>query len=198
MSLRIDQDHSRFRNIVRGKIRQNLRRYISHGELIGRKGKDVVSVPIPQIDIPRFRFADRQQGGVGQGDGDIGDPVGGQEGDRSGPGRAGKDPGEHILEVDVTLDELAQILGEELELPDIEDKGKSKIASTKDRYTGIRRVGPESLRHFKRTYREALKRMIASGTFSPERPVVVPIPDDKRYRSWKPTSSRSPMPSSFT
>jgi len=185
MSLRIDQDHSRFRNIVRGKIRQNLRRYISHGELIGRKGKDVVSVPIPQIDIPRFRFADRQQGGVGQGDGDIGDPVGGQEGDRSGPGRAGKDPGEHILEVDVTLDELAQILGEELELPDIEDKGKSKIASTKDRYTGIRRVGPESLRHFKRTYREALKRMIASGTFSPERPVVVPIPDDKRYRSWK-------------
>lgn len=185
MSLRIDQDHSRFRNIVRGKIRQNLRRYISHGELIGRKGKDVVSVPIPQIDIPRFRFADRQQGGVGQGDGDIGDPVGGQEGDRSGQGKAGKDPGDHILEVDVTLDELAQILGEELELPDIEDKGKSKIASTKDRYTGIRRVGPESLRHFKRTYREALKRMIASGTFIPDRPVVVPIPDDKRYRSWK-------------
>jgi len=185
MSLRIDQDHARFRNIVRGKIRQNLRRYISHGELLGRKGKDVVSVPIPQIDIPRFRFADRQQGGVGQGDGEIGDPVGGQEGDRSGQGKAGKDAGDHILEVDVTLDELAQILGEELELPDIEDKGKSKIASTKDRYTGIRRVGPESLRHFKRTYREALKRMIASGTFSPERPVVVPIPDDKRYRSWK-------------
>lgn len=185
MSLRIDQDHSRFRNIVRGKIRQNLRKYISHGELIGRKGKDVVSVPIPQIDIPRFRFADRQQGGVGQGDGEIGDPVGGQEGDRSGQGKAGKDPGDHVLEVDVTLEELAQILGEELELPDIEDKGKSKIASTKDRYTGIRRVGPESLRHFKRTYREALKRMIASGTFSPDRPVVVPIPDDKRYRSWK-------------
>jgi len=186
MSLRIDQDHSRFRNIVRGKIRQNLRRYITHGELIGRKGKDVVSVPIPQIDIPRFRFADRQQGGVGQGDGEIGDPVGGgQEGDRSGQGKAGKDPGDHILEVDVTLEELAQILGEELELPDIEDKGKSKIATTKDRYTGIRRVGPESLRHFKRTYREALKRMIASGTFNPERPVVVPIPDDKRYRSWK-------------
>lgn len=185
MSLRIDQDHSRFRNIVRGKIRQNLRKYISHGELIGRKGKDIVSVPIPQIDIPRFRFADRQQGGVGQGEGDIGDPVGGEEGEESGQGKAGKDPGEHILEVDVTLEELAQILGEELELPDIEDKGKSKIASTKDRYTGIRRVGPESLRHFKRTYREALKRMIASGTFQPERPVVIPIPDDKRYRSWK-------------
>jgi sporulation protein YhbH len=185
MSLKIDQDHSRFRNIVRGKIRQNLRKYISHGELIGRKGKDLVSVPIPQIDIPRFKFGDRQQGGVGQGDGDVGDPVGGDEGQESGQGKAGQDAGEHVLEVDVSLDELAAILGEELELPDIQDKGKSKITSAKDRYTGIRRVGPESLRHFKRTYREALKRMIASGTFRPDRPIVVPVPDDKRYRSWK-------------
>jgi sporulation protein YhbH len=185
LSLKIDQAHSRFRNIVRGKSRQNLRKYISHGELIGRKGKDLVSVPIPQIDIPRFRFGDRQQGGVGQGDGDVGDPVGGEEGQESGQGKAGQDAGEHVLEVDVTLDELAAILGEELELPDIQDKGKSKITSAKDRYTGIRRVGPESLRHFKRTYREALKRMIAAGTFKADRPIVVPIPDDKRYRSWK-------------
>ena len=49
MSLRVDQDHARFRGIVRGKIRENLRRYISQGEMIGRKGKDVVSIPVPQI-----------------------------------------------------------------------------------------------------------------------------------------------------
>jgi sporulation protein YhbH len=188
MSLKIDQDHSRFRAIVRGKIRQNLRKYISQGELIGRKGKDLVSIPIPQIDIPRFSFGDKQKGGAGQGDGEPGDPVGGdpQDGDDQGNGKqAGQGAGEHVLEVDVTLDELAAILGEELELPDITDKGKSKIVNQKDRYTGIRRVGPESLRNFKRTYREALKRQIAIGTYSPERPVVVPIPDDKRYRSWK-------------
>ena len=65
----------------------------------------------------------------------------------------GKDAGDHTLEVDVTMDELAAILGEELELPDIQDKGKSKISNAHDRYSGIRRVGPESLRHFKRTYR---------------------------------------------
>jgi uncharacterized sporulation protein YeaH/YhbH (DUF444 family) len=87
--------------------------------------------------------------------------------------------------VDVTLDELAAILGEELELPDIQDKGKSKIINAKDRYTSIRRVGPESLRNFKRTYREALKRQIAMGTYVPGNPVVVPIPTDRRYRSWK-------------
>ena len=185
MSLKIDQDHSRFRNIVRGKIRQNLRRYISQGELLGRKGKDVVSIPIPQIDIPRFVFGDKQKGGVGQGDGEPGDPVGGQEGDDDGTGQAGKEAGEHVLEVDVTLDELADILGEELELPDIENKGKSRIIAAKDRYTGIRRVGPESLRHFRRTYREALKRSISSGIYDAGRPIVVPHPEDRRYRSWK-------------
>ena len=185
MSLKIDQDHGRFRQIVRGRIRQNLRKYISQGELIGRKGKDLVSIPIPQIDIPRFRFGDKQRGGVGQGDGDPGDPIGGDGDKQPGQGKAGQDAGDHVLEVDVTLDELAAILGEELELPDIQDKGKSKISNAHDRYSGIRRVGPESLRHFKRTYREALKRMISSGTFSPDKPVVVPVPDDKRYRSWK-------------
>jgi hypothetical protein len=186
MSLKIDQDHSRFRNIVRGRIRQNLRKYISQGEMVGRKGKDLVSIPIPQIDIPRFRFGDRQQGGAGQGSGETGDPVGGEQGDEPADGRkAGQGAGEHIVEVDVTLDELAAILGEELELPDIRDKGKSKIISAKDRYTGVRRVGPESLRHFRRTYREALKRQISTGSYSPDKPVIVPIPDDKRFRSWK-------------
>src|SRR5579871_3651724 len=183
MSLKIDQDHSRFRAIVRGRIRQNLRKYISQGELVGRKGKDLVSIPIPQIDIPRFRFGDKQRGGVGQGDGNPGDPVGGSEEKQPGQGKAGGEPGDHVLEVDVTLDELAAILGEELELPDILDKGKSKIVNEKDRYTGIRRVGPESLRNFRRTYREALKRQISMGTYSAQKPVVVPIPDDKRYRS---------------
>ncbi len=187
MSLKIDQDHSRFRAIVRGKIRQNLRRYISQGELIGRKGRDLVSIPIPHIDIPRFTFGDRQKGGVGQGKGEVGDGIGGDESEDEAEGseKAGKDPGEHVLEVDVTLDELADILGEELELPAIENKGKSRIIAAKDRYTGIRRVGPESLRHFKRTYKEALKRSIATGTYNPAVPIVVPQHEDKRYRSWK-------------
>jgi sporulation protein YhbH len=186
MSLKVDQDHSRFRQIVRGRIRQNLRKYISQGELIGRKGRDLVSIPIPQIDIPRFRFGDKQQGGAGQGDGDPGDPMGGEESEQGdGSGKAGEGEGEHVLEVDVTLDELAAILGEELELPDIENKGKSKLVDEKDRYTGIRRVGPESLRHFRRTYREALKRQISMGGYVKDRPVIVPIPDDKRYRSWR-------------
>jgi sporulation protein YhbH len=184
MIARIEQDTSRFRQIVRGKVRENLREYMSTGELIGRQGRDLVSIPVPQIDIPHFRFGRKQTGGVGQGDGEPGTPIG-FDPDRPGEGdEAGNSPGGHILEVEVTLEELAQILGEELELPNIEPKGKENIESHVDRYTGIRRVGPESLRHFKRTYREALKRQIALGAYNSNRPVVIPVREDKRYRSW--------------
>ena len=129
MALRIDPDHRRFRDIVRGKIKQDLRKYISQGELIGRKGKDLVSIPLPQINVPRFRFGSRDRGGVGQGSGDVGDSLGKGDPNADGSGQAGKDAGEHVLEVDVTLDELADILGEELELPAIENKGKSRMSA---------------------------------------------------------------------
>ena len=184
MSQKIDLDHRRFRQIIRGKIKQNLRKYISQGEMIGRKGKEAVSIPLPTVDIPRFRHGDKQQGGVGQGQGDVGDALGQGEA-KPGQGEAGDRPGEHLVEVEVPLDELAEILGEELELPNIEPKGAQRIVSFKDRYTGIRSSGPESLRHFRRTYRQALKRQISSGTYNPLQPVIVPIREDRRYRSWK-------------
>lgn len=151
--------------------------------MIGRRGKDMVSIPVPQIELPRFKFGHKQTGGVGQGEGEPGTPLGPAEGEE-GAGEAGDQPGQHILEVELTFEELAELLAEELELPNIEPRGKKNIISEKDRYTGIRRVGPESLHHFKRTYKEALKRQMALGTYDPDNPVIIPIRDDKRYRSW--------------
>jgi uncharacterized protein len=192
MSQRIDLDHRRFREIIRGKIKQNLRKYISHGEMIGKKGGEAVAIPLPQVDIPHFKHGDKQQGGVGQGDGDPGDSLGGQGQEGPGTGKAGERPGDHMLEVEVSLAELAEILGEELELPRIQPKGSEKIVAYKDRYTGIRSSGPESLRHFRRTFKQALKRHISSGTYDPKTPIIVPIREDKRYRSWK----TEPLPQS--
>lgn len=186
MANRVDRDLNRFRQIVRGKIKQDLRKYMSHGEMIGRQGKRYVSIPLPQIDIPQFRFGQKQQGGIGQGNGDVGDPIARGDG-QSGTGEAGEEPGQHSIEVDITLEELAQIIGEELQLPNIEPKGKKNIIAEKDRYTGIAKIGPDSLRHFKRSYREALKRQISTGEYNPADPVVVPIKDDMRYRTWKTT-----------
>ncbi len=187
MVMKIDRDQHRFREIVRGRIRDNLKKYVTHGEMIGRKGKDLVSIPVPSLDIPHFRHGKNGGKGVGQGEGEEGQPVArGDEGDGQGP--AGDQPGAHVLEVDVTLDELAEMLGDELELPRIEPKGTAQISQEKARYNSVRRVGPESLRHFKRTYVEALRRHVSEGSYNPDRPRIVPIKDDRRYRSWQTTT----------
>jgi uncharacterized protein len=180
---KIERDHQRFRKLVRGKVKSNLSKYISRGEMIGKKGKDLVSIPLPQIDIPQFRYGQKGSGGVGQGPGQPGQPLG--PGKDDGEGGAGDQPGGHILEVELTMEEMAQILGEELELPRIQPRGKKNIVSAHDKYTGIRQTGPESLRHFKRTFKRALKRQISSNTYDPKIPMVIPIRADKQYRSWK-------------
>jgi uncharacterized protein len=181
MVSKIEQDHQRFRQIVRGKIRKDLREFLSRGELIGREGKRFVSIPVHDIDIPTFRYGDNS-GGVGMGDGKEGDGVGQQGQGKTGKGGEGE--GRHILEVDISIDELADILGEELKLPRIEPKGEHRITTIRDKYSGIRPVGPAALRHFKRSYREALKRQVAFGDYDPANPVIVPIRADMRYRSW--------------
>ena len=184
MGQKIERDHQRFKKIVRGKVKSNLGKYISRGEMIGAKGKDYVSIPLPSINLPQFRYGTKGTGGAGQGDGDPGTPLGPPQpgdGDRG----AGSEPGGHILEVELSMEELAAILGEELALPRIEPRGKKNIVTKKDRYTGIRQAGPESLRHFKRTFKSALKRQISSGIYDPANPIVVPIREDKKYRSWK-------------
>src|SRR6266436_3682937 len=124
MSQKIERDHQRFKKIVRGKVKSNLSKYISRGEMIGKKGKDLVSIPLPQIEIPQFRYGAKGSGGTGQGEGDVGQPLGPPQPDGSG---AGDQPGGHILEVELTMEEIAEILGEELPLPRIEPRGNRYI-----------------------------------------------------------------------
>jgi len=180
MPLNIDNDLHRFRKIVKGRIRKDLKRFMSSGEMLGKQGDKVVSIPLPQIQIPKFRYGKNENGGVGQGKGEEGEGVPGD-----GEGKAGNEAGQHVLEVDISLEELAEILADELELPNIEPKGQKEITTARDRYTGIAQQGPESLRHTRRTFRQALKRQIASGSYDPRNPRIVPVKEDKRYRTWR-------------
>ncbi len=180
---RIERDKKRFDAIIRGKIKQDLRKHITRGELIGKRGREVVSIPLPQIELPQIKYGRKGMRGVGQGDGDEGTPIGTAEAE--GGGGAGDQPGHHLREVELSIQELAEILGEELELPRIEPRGSRTLKSRRSRYKTVRSTGPESLRSFKRTYRQALKRQLASGTYSFGAPLVMPVRDDYRYRSWK-------------
>lgn len=186
MVLAIQQDYGRFKKIVRGKIKKNLQKFISQGEMLGKQGKKLVSIPLPRIDIPHFKFTDKQQGGVGQGEGQQGSPIGPGDQDGEGDPKAGNQPGAHVQEVDISLDELAEILGEELELPRIQPKQSDKIVAAKNVYRSLRASGPDSLRHFRKTYKQALKRQIISGQYDPKNPMIIPCREDTRYLSYKP------------
>jgi uncharacterized protein len=181
LAQRIEQDARRFREIVHGRIKRELRQYMTRGELIARKGQEQVSIPLPHIELPRFRYGSQSDPGVGHGEGEVGEPVAGADG----ASEAGDQAGEHILEVDVELSELAKVLQDALELPRILPKGKRALSTQRARYSSLRRTGPESLKQFKRGYVNALKRMIASGDYDADDPVIVPERADRRYRSWK-------------
>lgn len=181
---RIEADRARFREIVRGRIRADLKKYLSTGELIGRAGDHAVSIPLPQIELPRFTFGEnpRGKGGKGEGEGESGE---GEPTEGEGVGGAGDGAGAHILEVEVDLEELAEMLGQELELPRIQPRGVKELSSEGGRYNGVRATGPDSLRQFRRTFKNALKRTIASGLYDPLEPRVVPIKEDFRFRMRK-------------
>jgi uncharacterized sporulation protein YeaH/YhbH (DUF444 family) len=182
MSFKIESDVNRFNNIVKGKVKSNMKQFVSSQDLLGQQGNKSVRIPINNIDLPRFAYGSKNGGGAGMGDGKVGDPMGGQD-QESGTGKAGNEKGEHQFAVEFTAEELAQMLGQELQLPDVDPKGKGKTGSTKSKYNNINRVGNEGLRHFRRTYKEALKRCISTGTYDPSNPMVIPIKSDRRYKS---------------
>ncbi len=179
--LPIEADVERFRQIVKGRVRRDLKRYMASGEMLGRQGSQRVAVPLPEIAIPRLRYGPNDANGVGQGEGDTGasaEPIPGE-------GSAGELPGDHLLEADLSLEELADILGDELQLPRITPRGLKHLASSRERTTGIARNGPRSLRHARRTFRESLRRQLATGTWDPDAPRLVPERPDFRFRTWQ-------------
>ena len=210
MTLRIDADRARFDAKLRRLKKAGLTKYLQNEPLmVPRPDKDNLRIPIPRIIIPQFRFRDEDIGGIGQGDGEEGsiilDPtkknqrpmIKGQEKDDEDEilgghwNREQDVPADHEY-AEFTKQEIADIIGEQLRLPNLRDIfGGGKMESTQRRYSSIRRVGPNSLRHFRRTYREALRRSIASGTYDPRNPVVVPIKEDSRFRAPKDVISQT-------
>jgi uncharacterized sporulation protein YeaH/YhbH (DUF444 family) len=180
--LPVELDVERFRQIVKGRVRKDLRRYIRSGEILARQGERVVSVPLPEIAIPRLHHGANSAGGLGQGEGAPGEPLDRAAGSE---GPAGDSPAEHILEADMPVEELAELLGEELQLPRIAPRGQKHMSTLREKYTGIARTGPRSLRHTRRTFREALRRQLASGTWDPVAPRFSPQNEDFRYRTWQ-------------
>jgi len=201
MRRRIRKDHERFKRIVKGKIREDLKELIGGGYLQGQRGSEKVKVPIKDIDIPQFRYDPHSAGGIAsgspgeEGEEEVGTPIGADEGDLGSEIRPGSGPGTHYPEVEIDIEELAQIIGEELQLPRIEPKGEETEIKEGQSYRDVSITGPETLLRKKKAFRKGLIRsiLLQAGKEEDALPFelptpkavikdgVVPIKEDKEY-----------------
>ena len=119
-------DQARHNEKVKEAIRENLADIISEQSIITSDGTKIVKVPIRSLEEYKFRFGEPPpEGQVGQGDGgsQVGDvrERAGRPGQGNGPG-AGEQPGIDYYEAELTVDELAALLFEDLGLPNLEPK----------------------------------------------------------------------------
>jgi uncharacterized protein len=179
-------DQERHKEKIREAIKKNLADIVSEESIILSDGKKVIKVPIRSLDEYRFRYDPGRQQHAGEGDGtsEVGDVVAAEP--RPGRGRrgeAGEEPGYEYYETDVTLDDLATMIFEDLGLPFLEEKKLAEMETEAVRFTDVRKVGPLANLDKKRTILENIKRNAAAGDAS----FKDLKQEDLRFKVWEPT-----------
>ncbi|MDQ5822662.1 MAG: sporulation protein YhbH [Chloroflexota bacterium] len=184
------QDQQRHKERIKEAIKQDLKHIVSEENIILSDGKHVIKVPIRSLEEYRFRYDDNSGKHAGSGDGDsqVGDVLGkagNAKGQAQGPGKgqgpAGEQPGVDYYEAEVSVDEIAALLFEDLGLPNLQEKRLQEIESPAVRFTDIRKKGAMSNLDKRRTLLENLKRNASAGN-----PSVGNIRnEDLRYKTWE-------------
>ncbi|PZS05517.1 MAG: sporulation protein YhbH [Candidatus Chloroheliales bacterium] len=163
-------DQQRHKEKIKEALKKNLGQIVSNENIILSDGKKVIKVPIRSLDEYRFRFDPNSGEHSGQGDGDskVGDvlgPAGNPKGKGAGKGsgEAGDQPGYDYFEAEVSVDELAALLFEDLGLPYLEEKKQTEVESETVEFVDVRRTGIMPNLDKRRTIRENIKRNAARG-----------------------------------
>lgn len=179
------KDAYRHKQKVLEAIRGNLQHILAEEAIITSEGDRIVKVPVRSIKEYHFRFGDFRAVGSGTGETKAGDVLGRHPKFRAaqaggGPG-AGDLPGEDYYEAEITVDELADLLFEELGLPKLRPKGHDEVNTDRLKYEEVRRQGPLQNINRRRTILENVRRRARLGE-----PRVGRITrDDLRFHSWE-------------
>mgnify|MGYP001244694825 CR=1 FL=1 len=180
-------DEARHRERLKEAIRDHLTDIVSDGAIITSDGQKTVKVPLRGLELPRFRHSDESQQQAGQGDGgtQVGDVLGPGPG-RQGRGRAGRgpqagdQPGVDYYEAEITVDELAELLFESLNLPRLLPRQQAVDEVETVEFNDVLRKGILPNLDKRRTIMENLRRNAKAG-----KPVFAGVrQEDLRFRSW--------------
>lgn len=179
------EDQARHQEKVQEAIKQNLPDLVSDESIVLSDGRRTIKVPIKSLDESHFIYNYNKKQHVGQGDGDsqVGDVLGVDPQAAKGPGKgqdAGDQPGEDVVDTEISIDQLEDMLFEELELPNLEQKQKDQLQTTEIVFHDIRKKGIMSNIDKKRTLIENLRRNANAGKSG----IGGISPDDLRYKTW--------------
>jgi uncharacterized sporulation protein YeaH/YhbH (DUF444 family) len=154
------QDLRRFEEIAQDR-RVDLDEFIQQHDLQPNDDGSV-SVPITIVDLPKFEYAQRQMGGVGQADeAEQGDPVQPDD-DGEDDGEPGDEEGEHEY-YDMDPEEFAEAMDEEFDLQ-LDPKGGEVVDTIEGDYSDTAPTGPQSTLDVEHLFKEGLKRTLATNT----------------------------------
>lgn len=182
-------DRQRHQEKVKEAIKKNIANIVSEESIILSDGQKIIKVPIRSLEEFHFRFDNNKKmhGGQGAGGSKVGDILGSSSGKKAGqgPGRgAGEEPGVDYYEAEITIDELAEMIFEDLGLPNLRQKKKPELTSEAVEFKDIRKVGIQSNVDRKRTILEAMKRRaLQEGKHGLDRITR----DDLRFKTWDAT-----------
>jgi sporulation protein YhbH len=154
------EDRRRHRQLVEESIKKNIGNIIAEESIIGQSKDKIIKVPIRGLKEYGFIYGENRPGvAPGTGSEKRGDRFAGSaEGPGTGDG-AGSAEGDEYYELDISLEDLAQYLFEDLELPYMERKKFSWLESEKSsKRWGIQKKGIPPRLSKKRSMQERIKR----------------------------------------
>ena len=119
----IKEDETEYLAIIKGKIRQDLKRYLGTGNVtIRQKEGGLISVAMDEIEIPTWRYGFPPDEGVGEGEGEPGKDLGPADEEGESGSEGGQGHGNRKVVIDLTPEEFEEYFMEVLELPRIKPK----------------------------------------------------------------------------
>ena len=194
---RAASDRARHKKKIERAIKESIRDVIAEESIIGQNGKKKIRIPVRGLKEFRFIYGNNENNkNVGSGGSHSlkrGQKIGKKRADVAqgqGAGKASNEKGDHYYDVEVTLEELAEYLFGDLELPDLEKKQFRFISQESKKRKGYRFKGIRPRLSKKETLKRKIRRRkIAEkiGTYDAEGGERFPFhQDDLKYHHIKP------------
>ena len=124
-------DRARHKKKIEKAIRDGITDVVADESIIGHDGKKKIKIPVRGIKEWQFIFGDneghKQVGSAPGQDVQKGQVVKKGQQQQGQGNKAGKDKGEEMYEVEISLEELAEYLFDSLQLPDLDKKKFKKL-----------------------------------------------------------------------